>query len=77
MKQLSKMFVDNLEKARAIDSDTHEVHHKFVESCIVRNNKRIELMEKVKEHIVKYGAIALITGIGVAIWHYVKAGFHS
>lgn len=53
--------------------DTHREHHEFIASWIARENRAAERAEKIKAQVGGWGIIVFLTGIGAAVWEWVRA----
>lgn len=76
-KEIAAEIVTELEKSRGIDRETHHRHHDYLETLITKENKRTEVWEQIKVHLMKYGALSLVTVLFVAAWHYFKQVVNS
>ena len=76
-KEIATAVVEALESSRYISKPEHERHHEYIDSLIDRDTKRAQMYDQVKTHIVKFGAIGVISGLGLAVYHYIRELLHS
>jgi len=48
----------------------HKEHHAFVQKMIEREERKQEMWEKIKAQVLGWGVIALVGGIGTAVYNY-------
>ena len=75
--EIAKAVVEELNKTRNISSEEHDKHHKWIDLQIDKEARKLEIWEQVKLHIAKYGALAVFSGLCLAIWQYIKMNLHS
>ncbi len=76
-KEIAEAVVSALEENRNIDHDTHNRHHDYIKLKIEREIKRVEILDQIKLHLMKYGAAALVSVVFFATWTYFKISLHS
>ena len=59
-------------RSRAYE-ERHDKHHEFIDVLISEKRAKIARMEKVKAHVIGWGVITGISGVGYAIWTGVKS----
>jgi hypothetical protein len=59
-----------------IDNETHAQHHAAIAVWIDRNNKRAEVLEKIKAQVGGWSVVIFLGAIGVAVWDWVKRMSH-
>ena len=68
--KIAAAVVSALESNRKLTPETHEIHHDYVDTLIIRDKKRADMYDQIKLHVVKYGALGVLGAIGIACWHY-------
>jgi hypothetical protein len=63
---------DAFEGARSVPYETHREHHDYIGILLAREKRREERIEKIKAHVGGWGVIVALTGIGAAVWAWVK-----
>ena len=71
--KLAELFVEKLDSKRNISKEKHERHHDFIETMILREKKKTETFEAVRLHVLKFGALSVMTALAIAAWQYIKA----
>lgn len=64
--------VQAIDAARAVPHELHWQHHEYIGILIEREKRRAELVEKVKGHVLGWGLVTGIAGLGYAVWEWVK-----
>jgi len=59
---------DAISECTFIDFETHTAHHQFVNEMIERRQRRQQLYDKVRQHVIGWGALSVITGLGALIY---------
>jgi hypothetical protein len=66
---LIEAFGKTLDSRRAIGEEIHRMHHDFVQTMLVKEKRKQELIENVKAQVAGWGTLAtilaFITGIGM------------
>jgi len=75
--KIAQAVVKALEESRHISREDHHEHHSYLAGKMARDQKWIEVLDQVKLHLIKYGALAVLTGAFVALWQYVKLNLHN
>lgn len=72
LEQLAKLVADRLQASAlaTIDPDEHARHHAAIDLWIDRENRRREVWEKVKASVIGWVLIAVLGGIGIAVFDY-------
>ena len=60
------------ERSRAYE-ERHDKHHEFLDVLIAKERAKVARMEKVKTHVIGWGIVTGIGGIGYAIFEGLKA----
>lgn len=58
-----------------VPEETHYKHHEFIEEWLAETRLRRERNEKIKTHVMGWGIVALISGIGTGAYntvHYLR-----
>lgn len=58
---------------RPIADNLHIEHHQFIGEWIERSKRRTETLEKVKAQVGGWGIIVALSGVGYAVWDWVRA----
>jgi len=66
-----------LQQARSVSDSEHYDHHRWISARIERENAWRIFWEDMRKHVLKWGAISLISGIGYAVWLGVKAALRA
>ena len=45
----------------------HKEHHEFIEAMIEKERRKQEMWEKVKAHVLGWGIVAIVGGLGTVI----------
>jgi hypothetical protein len=61
-----------LVEARQADVSEHAEHHAFLAKLIEREELRLRMYEDLRRHLVKWGAIGVLSFIGMAVWYWVR-----
>lgn len=70
-KEIAREVVKALEDSRNVGQETHENHHDFIETFMRKEERKQEIWEQVKIHLVKSGALATAIFLGWLVWNYV------
>lgn len=70
IEQIKEMIHDAV-NSTTIDPETHKEHHEFIRMCIKREERRQEIWDKVKVHVLGWGFVAAIGLIGKAVYHFI------
>lgn len=70
--EVAKAVVAELQKGRNIAEEKHKADHAFIDSLIKKQNQRADTWQAVKVHVLKYGALSLLSFLGVLTWHFMK-----
>lgn len=62
-----------LQQSRSVSDSEHYDHHRWISAKIARENAMRDFYDEMKKHVIKWGAISMITGIGYAAWLGFKA----
>jgi hypothetical protein len=71
-KEIAQAVVEALESRRHISQEDHDLQHDYIKMQMNKESRRQEIWEAVKVHLAKYGAVAILTGLGIAVWNYLK-----
>lgn len=66
--RLREIINETLDDRDAFSGRTHSDHHRFVEEMIERERRKVERREKVRQQVLGWGAITVITGIGIGAY---------
>lgn len=75
--EIARAVAAELEKHRSVDIETHRQHHAFIEHLVEVSKKREERKERVIQAVAGWGLITALTGIALAIWHYIKSNING
>lgn len=75
--EIARAVAAELEKARTINVETHRKHHEFMEYMIERQKRSDARKEKIIQTVAGWGVITALTGLGLAIWHYLKQNLNG
>lgn len=72
---------NDIEKLRemiysGIPADEHKEHHEAMRVWVKRENQKAERYEKVKTHVIGWGAISFLSGVVFSFGQWLKAHFH-
>lgn len=62
-----------LQQARSVSDSEHYDHHRWITAKIARENAWTAFWEDMRRHVIKWGAVSLITSAGYALWLGTKA----
>mgnify|MGYP000676977271 CR=1 FL=1 len=66
---ISEALKDN----RALDPETHKLHHNYVDELIKRRQRRDAMWDKARAQVLVWGIITILTGIGISVYNYVAS----
>lgn len=67
-------MVEAMKEAMTADS-THADHHRFIQLCIEREERRRSRWEKIRTQVAGWGIISLLAAIGTAVYQtFFKGG---
>jgi len=73
---IKKVMEEVLESHTTASSKLHEKHHAFIDILLDERKRKQERNEKIKAQVYGWGIITMITsilsGIGYAMYHYIK-----
>ena len=58
---------------RFLLNHTHKDDHEFVRAWVLKEQRRQEMWLKVKTHVLGWGIVGLVGGLGAAVWEWVRA----
>lgn len=61
--EIRNIFNEELDRRRGEDL-THKAHHAFVEAMVRREERRLEVWQNIKVHVLGWGIVAIIGGLG-------------
>ena len=63
--------IDEALNSRApVDKDTHIKHHQFIDVLLEEHEQKKQRNEKIKTQVIGWGILAVLSGIGTAIYHW-------
>lgn len=69
-------LVDALSEVMNRRVQDHTAHHEWIEAQIRKDTARAEFWDRLREHLIKWGAVSLVTLVFYLMWqgfkHYVK-----
>jgi len=68
--ELKKALEEVLDARAPVDKETHIKHHEFVDILIEERQKKKERNEKIKTQVIGWGILAILSGIGTALYHW-------
>lgn len=71
--KLAEILGRVLDERRVIDAETHASDHAFVQMLKERERRRIERVERVRQHVIGWGVISAIGTAGFALWQWFLA----
>ena len=72
IQKISLAVLKDLEKSRTINVETHRKHHEFIDIMIEREKKSQDRKEKWIQIVGGWGIITVLTGLGLAVFHFVR-----
>lgn len=69
--KIAVAVVEALEGKRKISQDTHHAHHDYIETMIIKEQKRSDSWDQIRFHLTKFSVFGVFTFFVMAIWHYV------
>lgn len=70
---------EEFDRRRRMSEEEHVEHHEFVRMLISREmerqrcrERRRHFVDKLAEQVAGWGVLAILAGIGAAVWHFVK-----
>ncbi len=80
--KIAEQVVEQLEKNRSIDAETHKNHHEmfprvlaYIDAEIKEKEDKLIFWNGVRKQVFGWGIIVLLSGIGVAVADYAKHFF--
>lgn len=64
-----RILDDALHSRMNITNDLHATHHKFVEMCMEREERKREMWEKIKAQVGGWAIIGVLGAIGTAVYN--------
>lgn len=61
-----------LNERRSVEETEHAEHHLFIREQIERERERREMYADLRRHLVKWGAVGVISFFGMAAWYWVR-----
>ena len=61
------------ESTRAMPQDLHRKHHEFVDRWIEKEKRKSERWERTKTHVMGWGIVTAIGGIGYSVFEWLKS----
>lgn len=59
-----------LDERNRLDSNTHKADHEFIRSLRQKEEAKAQMYAALKVHLLKWGAISVLSFIGYAIYYY-------
>ena len=59
-----------------IPVEEHREHHEAMRLWVQRENRKIERYEKVKTHIIGWGAVGMLSGAVMSFGQWIRQHFH-
>ncbi len=66
-----------LDERRSVDEATHQQHHQYVAERIQERKAAIEMRQAITRHVLGWGIVGLISGIGAAAYQIVDNWVHK
>lgn len=54
----------------SLDAKIHKKHHEFIDTLIIDNQVRKDRKDKIITQVWGWGIIAMLSGIGTAVYHF-------
>ena len=70
--RLSISIVTALEQARSVSDSEHYDHHLWVSQRIQREQALTKFWKAMFEHVMKWGAVSVVSCVFYAVWLYLK-----
>lgn len=70
--KLSVAMVKALQQSRSVSDSEHYDHHLWVQTHIEKEKTRTAFYKMMIDHVAKYGAISIVTGLFYAVWLFLK-----
>ena len=64
-----------MDARKRVDDATHKAHHEYIARCIARDKHRDERWEKVRTHVIGWGAVTAIGGMVYTLGEGIKQFF--
>lgn len=75
--KIANAVVHALEGARSLSREEHDSDHVWVRTQRDKEKRKQEIWEQIKIHLMKYGAVAMVSAMFLAVWHYLKTQVHQ
>lgn len=75
--KLSLAMVKALQQSRSVSDSEHYDHHTWVQQHIEKEKTRTQFYKMMIEHVAKYGALSIATGLFYAVWLFLKQELHK
>ena len=72
MERFAKIMANAFQQARSVSDSEHYDHHRWISERIKKEQERRKFYEALNDHVAKWGAISIISGVFYAIWLGVK-----
>ena len=70
--KLSLAMVNALQQSRSVSEAEHYDHHLWVSQRIERDRARTKFWQAMFEHVMKWGAVSVVSCVFYAVWLYLK-----
>lgn len=71
-KEIAREVAAILDERLAVTEKEHAEHHVFLRELIDERRRRREMYEDLRRHLAKWGAVGLLSFLGMVVWYWVR-----
>ena len=72
VQEIATALAEILDQRRAVEESEHAEHHQYIREQIEGQRERRELYAELRKHLVKWGAVGVISFVGMACWYWLR-----
>lgn len=72
VQEITQAVLDALDRRREISEAQHIEDHNFIRNLIHREERRGDFWRDLHSHVLKWGALSLLSVLGYALWIYIR-----
>lgn len=70
--EIAEALASILDQRRSVQECQHADHHRYIQTLIEREEERKGMYADLRGHLLKWGAVGLLSFLGAACWYWVK-----
>ena len=71
-KEIARELAAILDERRQVAEEEHSDHHAFLRELIDERRRKREMYEDLRRHLTKWGAVGVLSFIGMACWYWLR-----